>query len=158
MDYRKLDIEDFDAFVTGHYTHYAIWFDQTFTNFILRYFIPKKGPHQEMFSDFFLTSTSFGTEKKIQLVRKIVKQTQTAKRQKDFDSLLQKLEIFRKDRNKLAHGLLDDNNSSTDPLKISVYISQKDANLEITPEIFESQLDNCEKYLLELKSFLGEIN
>ncbi|WP_316348915.1 hypothetical protein [Desulfuromonas acetoxidans] len=149
IDYNKLDIEEFDAVVTGELTHLAIHFEYWLDEIIIDFFQVCK---TKEFRKFVLDRDGLKFQDKIEIVRCCLPLLGEVGQTLELKSILNDIEKFKSWRNALAHGR--DGGSESSPLKMSVEIinrAGKEKNIEITPQSHQKMLRDMEVLLEKIK-------
>lgn len=157
MDYAELGHEDFDALVTGTFTHYALWLEDVLNSIISDYFV-RSHDRQARFKRLILHREGLSFQDKIDIVRSMVPLFGKLAEQVKLKSILKEIEDFKFWRNALAHGL--DASTSDDPLQLRVeFVSRsgKEKSIEITPDSYYEMAGNFDDLLKRARAARNEL-
>lgn len=146
LNYDTMEIEEFDAVVTGELTHYALHMEHHIEKCIARFFGVKR---EREFFRLVLHRDGLTFQDKIDIVRALV--PIAASGAVGLGQVLTEVETFKALRNSAAHGR--DDGSAGRPLKLvfeSVSRSGKEKRVEITPMSHRACLQQAETLLERL--------
>lgn len=157
MDYAELGHEEFDVFVTGTFTHYALWLEEVLNSIIGDYFV-RSHDRQARFKQLILHREGLSFQDKIDIVRSMVPLFGKLAEQVQLKGIIKEIEDFKFWRNALAHGL--DTSNSDDPLQLRVEVvsrSGKEKSIEITPDSYDEMVANVEDLLKRAQAARNEL-
>jgi hypothetical protein len=157
LNYAELSHEDFDALVTGTFTHYALWLEDVLNSIISDYFV-RSHFRQDRFKRLILQREGLSFQDKIDIVRSMVTLFGNLAEQVQLKGILKEIEDFKLRRNALAHGL--DASTSADPLQLRVeFVSRsgKEKSIEITPDSYDEMAANFNDLLKRAQAARNEL-
>jgi hypothetical protein len=138
IKYERLQVDEFDAVVTGELTHMALHLEQMLSTIIISFF--QVGRQME-FRRIVLDRDGLTFQQKIDIVRCFLPLLNDETLRNDLKALLNDVEEFKSWRNAVAHGR--DDGSSKDPLCLVVSLvnrAGRERVVEITKELHEKML------------------
>jgi len=156
IKYEELQLDEFDAVVTGELTHLAIHLEGELDNIIIDVFQVCK---VQEFRKLILHREGLKFQDKIEIVRCCIPMLEKVVDPAELKKTLNEVEAFKAWRNALSHG--HDVGSTSEPLKMRVEIinrAGKEKIVEITPESHQVMLDEIDVVLVRLQKFAEVIN
>lgn len=156
IKYEDLELDEFDAVVTGELMHLAIHFEGELDDIIIDTFQVCKTTE---FRKLILHREGLKFQDKIEIVRCCIPMLEKIVSPLELKKTLNEIESFKAWRNALSHGR--DVGSTADPLKLCVEIvnrAGKEKVVEITPESHQAMLDEMDVVLTRMKKMAEAIN
>ncbi|WP_299228927.1 hypothetical protein [uncultured Psychroserpens sp.] len=160
MEYEDLDIEDFDAIVTGELTHSALWMETLLNNLIAEFFeVPQTRIND--FKRLMLLRDGLNFQDKIEITRGLIPLINNETYIKELKEVLKEVESFKSWRNAMAHGIdVTDDEDLVDGLKIVIQIitrSGKHKELSITPTSHRQKYKESQEIIEKLENIIEKI-
>jgi len=157
MKLEELDLEEFDAVVTGELTHYALHLEDCLDKLVAAYFVSSEERRSD-FKRLMLHRDGLTFQHKIEIVRAMGPLFGETSSRVDLKSLLKRIEEFKAYRNALAHGR--DDSSDSQPLTMRVEIvsrSGKPRTVEITPASHTTMCAETDELLVSTQKAVQEL-
>ncbi len=157
MEYEQLSHEDFDAIVTGEFTHYALWLEDAINGIICEYFIGISD-REDDFRRLILYRDGLTFQDKLEIVRGLIPVFGETAERCNLKFLLNQIEEFKSWCNTLAHGL--DRSIPEEPRKIVVEVvsrSGQEKRIEITPTSHREMMEKTKKLLKEVEEARSQL-
>ncbi len=156
MRYEDLDKEDFDAIVTGEFTHYAIWMEDEINRLITDYFVSDKSKSAD-FRRLLLYRDGLAFQDKLEIARGMIPMLGlNIQEQKQFKTILNEVEDFKSWRNAMAHGRDATPEEYKGIIRIEIVSrSGKEKIIEITPTSHTAKIEEAEELHNSLISIIN---